>query len=1457
MRVHAFWAGLALWDAAHSMAAPEAPRYESGTLRDRIDAAEHRLAASMTSARSQRFTSTLDGLASADKDVRQPGSATAQGRQPASAPHRRARVPAARRSRRAATPRSAAVERVQAKCLGKLPAPPIAVSHCPQSPRPHPLCDDARVRGLAPTQYWSALQRNGSAVAQDQTHAFRDAAQATRRFCRARSSDVPQQQSWLRIDKQTRRTMSRKARLERHLIAKPDRPGRHVGGGAVSDQASIDHIAFGPVDVSQPPGLLCVEDARATLETFLCSRDPVTFSPVQALMETATRIDYFSLDVAFESPGAMQFDPVLLETARAIYLRSQGQAFTADRSVDIDQGNKAFEKLVLDDFNVRGEDEALLPGPDRANRCDATWFDGIAIRGAFGQTVDSIARDYAKTHSGEDIAPRLRRRFALLKENTDYVIGTPYQSLATTVERYGAQLGLRVDGLSDPACLIERFAGLGNAALADATPHTAFHTASDTASNITSNSTRHVSAKTYAAMHLAKSSGVLFASPLSADEKLSEYVLNTLLHASTSAEYSQAAQPDNKRSGAVPAPPPADSQTSRRCGGRTQSVAMSFPWHELPLYANGTYTGDLTPVEEKAIELFRKTKEGGRVWIVEDLAGLHAKLIEHLYNRLDAYRSVPKFDAALGALARMHTFFGGPVCNLLDQRRFAAPRSALTVGSTVGVDMVHHSWLDEFFIRAAEVGGERLLESNGRKLSARDALQQAREAFEEALYKNPVVIAKWREIALLAGELNSVEQVRVTRQRLEAELRQMHQHGTNETRSGISRFLSAMDMNQGVEIVIRSVIETLIYGDTRQRLRLLPIVGSVYELIEGFRRDDGNLTDAGTVHLAEDLLFLWVGSAGQAMMETRIGTAAESRIARLSDAPVHAFAAPAQADSEFLLSMTRDAPRKPASGGEIEALTGNEIDPDAEVEAFEMANAHALADAMPGAPVVAESRADIASAGNAVEGGEADDEVGEAMTHSLSYAEPADVEVGSPGFVRRFQSHWTKPQILGLRVTVWDGRLLLENVRRSLLEPGVKALRVKNIGLFLEARDSASAEIVSMLDSLKKRSPTLRNLFAHAVHFLEDDEEKWVIRRSAEPPSTSYVDRIINVPDKKTLEQMTYVGPEGAVPSKLEEVALHEFTHAATLGSDNVGSQAAMHRGAIVAITDQILFECGYHYPPRLAYAGYPTMLKQSGSSFVSRLIDNVHATARENFELDPLFISDGLMKLESVRILGVKPARRSTIVELNRVMDHLTDSRMLFHSFERGLHADTGRMPNSLECVDFERAGVARTFARFKSAIEDLHAACPLFRHMVGRAFPKKASPQQTAWSVSVVPAEQGGADRAWRVLHDERRIELFDGPYYYASRTGAREVSWHRRAAGVLIDITFGPSKAALVEAQYNRGSAVYLESVMLEELGKPHQRVNALMTRDPVELRADLITAAKATAAEDAYLLGSLEQ
>ncbi|AKM30811.1 hypothetical protein AB870_12895 [Pandoraea faecigallinarum] len=190
------------------------------------------------------------------------------------------------------------------------------------------------------------------------------------------------------------------------------------------------------------------------------------------------------------------------EEAAAIHRLSAPHRYAQTDDADFDNIAACYERLLGDELAHLQLGARLIPPHAPDGGAYGIWFDGMAVRGAAGMSLDTVAAAlHSRVHdipalalpavdngmacpgrplmplgrratassaalSQLDVEMVLRAYFAELAESSAFRFGTPLQSAATTVLRLGAYHGLTPGPMDTPAQVLQAFVALRRAWLA-------------------------------------------------------------------------------------------------------------------------------------------------------------------------------------------------------------------------------------------------------------------------------------------------------------------------------------------------------------------------------------------------------------------------------------------------------------------------------------------------------------------------------------------------------------------------------------------------------------------------------------------------------------------------------------------------------------------------------------------------------------------------------------------------------------------------------------------------------------------------------------------------------------------------------------------------------------------------------------------------------------------------------
>ena len=310
---------------------------------------------------------------------------------------------------------------------------------------------------------------------------------------------------------------------------------------------------------------------------------------------------------------------------------------------------------------------------------------------------------------------------------------------------------------------------------------------------------------------------------------------------------------------------------------------------------------------------------------------------------------------------------------------------------------------------------------------------------------------------------------------------------------------------------------------------------------------------------------------------------------------------------------------------------------------------------------------------------------------------------------------------------------------------------------------------------------------------------------------THFDEHRIYIASDPSVERMPFMGVDGAHASSREQVYLHEMLHALTGGRDPSRQFDLLNRGPIVYLTDKILSEAGYAKAQQVMYRrqnalpDLPAHLTVEGNRHPAAL-----AMEAENHYLDG--IVDALsMTAGSTRVLGTALEQRVTVTEVKEVMQSIN------LAFKR---SDVTRFFNF--STQFSRKFVMGSVgpsqpdraAHALRICERLYQRSVLFRRLLNRTV--EVAPRSAAERWEIVWKRETGSPEHTRVDKVAKKIYIRDDPTEYLTAQGLKPVEFERQLAEQIVCVLTGKEFLSGEAAYLNRGAVVYLADALLNEAG-----------------------------------------
>lgn len=1104
-------------------------------------------------------------------------------------------------------------------------------------------------------------------------------------------------------------------------------------------------------------------------------------------------------------------DPVLLEdegvldAAAVLYHRLNDGSFANEASdaacASISETRSSFIDALREDYAKERTLAALL-GPSGHAWQTTPFFDGFAIRQAKGKsfddllTLDGVSRDPAFRALDIDKRRRLlEEKFAQMAESTDYTIGSVEHSLATALIRVHSYRRQPLPAnLASPAELIAAFQRVEQAWEQSATYP--YHP------------------RLLFAAHLARTNDVKLLSPGDLVLIYENQVADVAREADASGDHVALSWIESRLSRF-------DQRGAKwnQQGDEVKARAIETLFEALAEAADGD-----EPIAEFARKIRDKGVLSGERLIAADPQARRNLLLAYANERaLAALGEPPRFDRRQVAAAIL-VAEGVDAEALADEREYVMATDNPNVSTRKFGTLV-----DEFLDRADWTGllGSRMRLSPNQQIVPREALEQAELRFNAALPQDPWVVARAKEQLRAKGLVPNAQAV------------------TAQAAAIAANFVTETETHRHWKRGFETWIGTV------------PVAGPLYNIEEGVRHHDAARAALGLLFLGVDLFDLSMGAGGG-----RSGAAAEHPVAvrfrhaaarvdgSAGDIAMHPFVVDALTRAKPIALRDADVPT--AAKPVAQRVRGGEK----QVRWRDYDVVH-LVDEDRIIPVLSRNGAFY----------EVDWRTGQRARGAASverdaatgrfYTERSAVRPGDASDVEA-------------RVTVEEVKAILLRARDASARD-FEAFFDESFALSTASARSSTFDAKAFYSELYRKSATFRRL---ANRFSETDSrlrngtrgawKKWdMVIGDAGPlgsptkPFTDFDYKRIYIPADSDIEAMPYITATGTANISREQLYLHEMIHALTGARDPMPNLDMMNRGPVVYFTDKILSEAGHSFPERVMYRQQDALPDPSAHDTIDRHRQAATTYAQaENRALDPIVDAGAGLTGDGLVVEGTEVGSRLTVRDAKRIMDAVADeSDDVFLSWDLyeakfkknfGFFVGEGS-PTEVAAADakllsdfFSR--LYRRSAVFRRLFDDMPTP-----GRVGDQPPWKFMLDQTPPASAGLGAEAGG----------ERKIYLMQENLRYLSEKGLAELEIERRLAWDMVKAmtSFEPptGEAALT----NRGGAVYLTNLILEDAGfhYPRQLVAALVSADDgageAGLLARLTAASRSAAAEDGYL------
>jgi hypothetical protein len=409
-------------------------------------------------------------------------------------------------------------------------------------------------------------------------------------------------------------------------------------------------------------------------------------------------------------------DALLLNASKTLYREWQLAERPDDGGIDTELSNGAFIDMLNTDmakFQLAGK---FIPVAAPDYEYSSFWFDGLAIRGAVGMSIDDIALQIRGDMPFDEKLALTKLRFRQLGESTRFIVGTPPHSYATMILRVGPALGISSGGLTDAASLMARFNELIDA---NAGPNS-----------------YPVSPLLLSAHHLARTAGVLSSRTLDNEALLTRELCTSKLYRMASLTRAGLQRRD-------------DSIVMHDA----DQHATPFECEKVAVMARADHSLTGTVAEKEAVAQYHALQASRELITAESAEEFNRKTMAYLNERWAAYEPIPQFDEVSAAEGLLRERLGVSLGDMYRSRPFdintldiqRVPKQMRTI-SAEGTP------LDEFLMRSEMADPlAQEFKIGSRSLNTAAALKGERARFSDALPLHPIMLTKAKEELRLAG----------------------------------------------------------------------------------------------------------------------------------------------------------------------------------------------------------------------------------------------------------------------------------------------------------------------------------------------------------------------------------------------------------------------------------------------------------------------------------------------------------------------------------------------------------------------------------------------------------------------------------------------------------------------------------------------------------------------------------
>jgi hypothetical protein len=370
--------------------------------------------------------------------------------------------------------------------------------------------------------------------------------------------------------------------------------------------------------------------------------------------------------------------------------------------------------------------------------------------------------------------------------------------------------------------------------------------------------------------------------------------------------------------------------------------------------------------------------------------------------------------------------------------------------------------------------------------------------------------------------------------------------------------------------------------------------------------------------------------------------------------------------------------------------------------------------------------------------------------------------------------------------------------------------------------DASTFDAFAFYTTLYKTSPTFRRIFNHFANRpgqLGIDGASWKLEINIGVISrTDFATKTIHIASDNEISQIYYVGSQGLVPTRLEQMYLHEILHALTNQFDPIKTISFRNRGPIVYFTDKILSEAGYLFPQRLSYRR-PSLFSSTRESldFDDLYTEEViNLVAQENLFLDNQ-VNSQVPSIEYKKVFGEELSARYTVSETNTIFDTLIhplseDSAFQFSFSEQLTLLFDAADPETYRALRDFYAKLYQgsdTFSNFFNAFWHKRLIRPL----------KQTYEVIEPWQFEIdnnAPLVELPVNKRVHCINDlTRKVYIFDDGTLYLSNRGLVPVERSRQLVHEMVQILTDLKDLPPLLALKNRGAVVQITDKIFEEV------------------------------------------